>query len=104
MDWTTSACFSLFTTRISSSPRGVRGENGAYWNYLNNLHSDREARLTDQYYFVQRIRNVDERFANNPGYIYAAAAYIEKNQLQRNVNLSYRRGKKSTNKNGEQMY
>ena len=29
----------------------------------NNLHQDRKKKLSDQYYFVQRMRNNDQRFS-----------------------------------------
>ena len=59
----------------------------------NNLHQDRKVKLTDQYYFVERLRNKDTRFSNDPAYVFAAAAYLEKKQLQSNINVSYQRGK-----------
>ena len=46
----------------------------------NNLHQKRDRRLTDQYYFVQRLRNKDTRFSTDPAYVFAAAAYLEKKQ------------------------
>ena len=66
----------------------------------NNLHQQRERKLTDQYYFVQRLRNTDTRFSCDPAYVFAAAAYLEKKQLQRNVNVSYQRGKETQATNG----
>ena len=60
----------------------------------NNLHQKREVKLSAQYYFVQRLRNKDRRFRNDPSYIFAAASYIEKQQMQRNFNVSFLRGKK----------
>ena len=66
----------------------------------NKLHQKRERKLTDQYYFVQRLRNNDNRFSKDPAYIFASAAYLEKKQLQRNVNVSYQRGKEIQGENG----
>ena len=57
------------------------------------LHHSRETRLMDQYYFVQRICNKEQIFARSPAYVYAAVAHTELKQIQRNVNLSYSRGK-----------
>ena len=54
----------------------------------NAKDEDRKTRLTDQSYFIQRILNKDQRFARSLPYIYAAVAYIEKKQLQRNINIS----------------
>ena len=59
----------------------------------NGIDQERSTKLTDQYYFVQRLRNADNRFSEDPAYVFAAAAYLEKKQLQRNVNISFLRGK-----------
>ena len=59
----------------------------------NNLHQKRARKLTDQYYFVQRLRNKDTRFSTDPSFVFAAAGFLEKKQLQRNVNVTYQRGK-----------
>ena len=106
-------------TQISLAPReGKIPENILFsdnWDALafpmkhpdgkNNLHQERPVRLNDQYYFVQRIRNKDPRFRSDPSYLFSAAAYIEKKQLQRNINVSFLRGKKTTNpKTGESVY
>ena len=70
----------------------------------NGLHWKRKRKLTDQYYFVQRMRNKDTRFSKDPGYVFAAAAYLEKKQLQRNVNISFQRGKEVRSKEGISTY
>ena len=64
----------------------------------------REIRLTDQQYFIQIILNKDTRFANSPGFIFTAAAYIEQKQLTDKANISYRRGKKSKDSEGITYY
>ena len=61
---------------------------------------EREVKITDQYYFIQRICNTDARFAKSPAYVYAAVAFLEKKQLQRNINISYTHGKQVTDKEG----
>lgn len=58
------------------------------------LNEDREVRLTMQQYFQQRLLNFDRRFANTPSYVFSAFACNEKNQLERNINISYMRGMK----------
>ena len=63
----------------------------------NRLHHKRKGRLTDQQYFGQRILNSDSRFSKSTGYIFAAAAYIEQKQLASKANISFMRGKKTTN-------
>ena len=70
----------------------------------NGLHEDRDRKLTDQYYFVQRLRNNDTRFSKDPGYVFAAAQYLEKKQLQRNVNVSYLRGKEVKDNSGTSTF
>ena len=51
------------------------------------LHHDRVRRLPDQYYFIQRICNVNDKFARSPAYVYAAVAHTELKQIQRNINI-----------------
>ena len=70
----------------------------------NGIDQTRRTRLTDQYYFVQRLRNADTRFSEDPAYVFAAASYIEKKQLQRNVNVSFMRGKEKTSDTGYSTY
>ena len=70
----------------------------------NGKDEDRDVRLTDQSYFIQRIINKDKRFARSPAYIYAAVAYLEKKQLQRNINISGTRGKRVENIGGGITY
>ena len=67
----------------------------------NGKDQEREVRITDQYYFIQRICNEDSRFAKSPAYIYAAIAYLEKKQLQRNINISFTHGKEVKTSDGE---
>ena len=45
------------------------------------LHYKRKTKLSEQQYFCQRILHRDNRFSSSPGYIFAAAAYIEQKQL-----------------------
>ena len=61
------------------------------------LHQKRKVKLTEQQYFGQRILNRDLRFSSSPGYIFAAAAYIEQKQLSSKANISFMRGKKTSN-------
>ena len=58
----------------------------------NGKDEEQSVWLTDQNYFIQRILNKDQRFAKSSAYIYAAVAYLEKKQLQRNINISGTRG------------
>ena len=67
----------------------------------NGKDQERESKLTEQYYFIKRICNENARFARSPAYVYAAIAYLEKKQLQRNINISYTHGKQITTNDGE---
>ena len=73
-------------------------------NGKNSLNQTREVRLSDPYYFVQRLRNCDPRFSNDTSYLFAAACYLEKKALQQNINISYQRGKKTKGADGKISY
>ena len=66
----------------------------------SSLHSERQVKLNDQDYFVQRVMNQDARFAENPAYVFAAIAYIEKKQIERNKGISFIRGKSKNEADG----
>ena len=94
-------------------PKDILGEDD--WDikafpYLNNpdgsngKDQERNVRLTDQNYFIQRLCNKERRFAQSPAYMYAALGYLEKKQLQRNINLANTRGKEVVNEKGEKAY
>ena len=68
------------------------------------LHFKRKVRLTEQQYFCQRILHQDTRFSTSPGYIFAAAAYIEQKQLTSKANIAFMRGRKNTNAEGAAKY
>ena len=70
----------------------------------NGMHEPRERRLTDQQYINQRMRNKDPRFSADPAYVFACASYLEKKQLQSNVNISFKRGKQSVSSSGQNTY
>ena len=58
----------------------------------NGLHQRRDVRLSLHEYIQQRVLNHDPRFRENFMYLYSCVGAIEKNQIQRNINLSYSRG------------
>ena len=71
----------------------------------NGLHQNRKIEgLTDQQYFEQRLKNEDTRFEQCTPYVFAAAAYIEEKQLERNIGISYCKGKKTVSDSGERSY
>ena len=68
------------------------------------LHHKRKVKLTDQQYFGQRILNEDLRFSKSPSFIFGAAAYIEQKQLISHANISFMRGRRTTDKDGKHEY
>ena len=50
------------------------------------------------------MRNKDQRFATDPAYKFAAGAYLEKKQLQKNINVSFQRGRKTVLPTGQNSY
>ena len=62
----------------------------------NGKDHERDVKLTDQRYFIQRITNREKRFSDCPEYLFSAVGYIEQLQLNRNIQLSGTRGKKVT--------
>ena len=59
----------------------------------NGLFQEREVKLTEQYYFIQRICNKEKRFSKCSPYVYAAVANLEKKRIQSNLSLCGTRGK-----------
>ena len=43
---------------------------------------------------------MNPKFARSPAYVYAAVAHTELKQIQRNMNVSYSRGKETNNSDG----
>ena len=68
------------------------------------LNEERDVKLTNQLYFQQRLLNYDERFAKCPSFMFAATQYIEQKQLERNVNVSFTRGKRTQGPEGTSTY
>ena len=57
------------------------------------VYQERKINLSPQKYYHQRILNCDERFAKDPGYIFMAQHYVERNALERKINISCQKGK-----------
>ena len=54
----------------------------------NGLHQKRTVKgLTDQQYIEQRLKNIDTRFEQCTPYVFALTAYIEEQQLERNIGI-----------------
>ena len=59
----------------------------------NGKDESRKVKLTDQWYFIQRVINKEMRFAQSPDYLYSAVAYLEQKQICSNIALVGVRGK-----------
>ena len=70
----------------------------------NSLHAERDVKLSEQDYFVQRIMNKDLRFAQNTAFVFASVLFIEKKQIQRNMGISFNRGTSKEDENGDTVY
>ena len=70
----------------------------------NSLHAERKVNLKEQDYFVQRILNKDPRYAQNLGFVFASAGYIEMKQIARNKGISYIKGRKNKQNDGSYVY
>ena len=60
--------------------------------------------MSPQVYFNQRLLNIDDRFSKDPCYLFMAAYYVERNALERYINISGQRGIPSVNENGETSF
>ena len=62
----------------------------------NHLSDERrKKKLSDLEYFKQRLINLDPRWRDNTHWVFAAAVFREKKDFQRNIDLAYKKGKKS---------
>ena len=61
----------------------------------------RKVKLSAQQYLVQRLFNKDPIFADHPAFLFSAVWYIESQQLERNVSLSYTHGRKKVGDNNK---
>ena len=92
------------TNILNEEDWDVKSFPGLHPDATMGLSENRDIKVTDQMYFAQRIKNFDKRFANTAAYVFAAFAYIEKKQLERNINISFMRGKPKTSKSGGTVY
>ena len=70
----------------------------------NKMFQDRDVKLTPQEYLVQRMKNKDGRFQQCTPYVFAATAYLEEKQMERNIGLSFSKGKISESSEGSRKY
>ena len=57
------------------------------------LNYERDQKISPQQYILQRLQNVDKRFCNNKALVFAFLYFLERQQMETQINLSYRRGK-----------
>ena len=70
----------------------------------NKMFQEREMKLTPQQYLGQRLKNKDTRFEQCTPYVFAAAGFVEEKQMERNIGVSYNKGKKTVSSNGSKTY
>ena len=58
---------------------------------------DRKVKLPNQQFVEQRVLNHDRRFSESPDFVFASYAYLERERLDKNVGISFQRGKKKAN-------
>ena len=58
---------------------------------------ERKKKLTNQQFVEQRVLNHDRRFSESPDFVFASYAYLERERLDKNVGISFQRGKKKAN-------
>ena len=70
----------------------------------NKMIQERQVKLTPQQYLVHRLKNKDTRFEQCTPYVFAAAAYLEEKQMERNIGVSFSKGKVSVSSDGSKSY
>ena len=70
----------------------------------NKMFQDRKQKITPQQYLVQRLKNKDRRFEQCTPYVFASAAYIEERQMERNIGVSFSKGKFNVSESGLKTY
>ena len=66
------------------------------------LNHPREIKLSPQKYFTQRAMNHDKRWQKDSSYLFVAQQYIERNALEKQIDISMTKGKlKKTGKSSE---
>ena len=70
----------------------------------NKMFQERDMKLTPQQYLTQRFKNMDTRFEQCTPYVFAAAAYLEEKQMERNIGVSFSKGKVNVSSEGSKSY
>ena len=65
---------------------------------------ERKIELTPQNFIGHRLKNRDTRFEQCTPYVFACAALLEEKQMERNIGVSYSKGKLSGTNKGDRSY
>ena len=79
----------------------VKGFPRHFPSGINGIDHTREIRLTKQMYFNQRLLNKDGRFSTDPYFIFMATSYIERLQLEKQIDISGLKGTSTVQGNGQ---
>ena len=56
------------------------------------LHYKRKFKISAQKYFTQRLLNKNNKFGRYPPWLFSALYFVERQQLEQQININYRRG------------
>ena len=70
----------------------------------NKMFQEREINLTPQNFIGHRLKHKDTRFEQCTPYVFACAAFLEEKQMERNIGVSYSKGKLAGSENKERAY
>jgi hypothetical protein len=62
-------------------------------NGKNGLHEERVEKLSIQKYMIQRVMNKDPRFRQQPSYLFMAQQAVERDAIEKQINIAAQRGK-----------
>ena len=57
------------------------------------IHHERDVKLNHTMYFNQRVNNADPRFSSDVSYMFMAQAFLERENLEKQMYISGRKGK-----------
>ena len=70
----------------------------------NGMFQERKVAITPQEFICSRLKNKDTRFEQCITYVFAGAAYLEEKQLERNIGVSWTKGKVVDKEGGIRTY
>ena len=93
------------TSVLKERQWGIKTYPHLYPDGKNGMNPEgRQVNLSNQQYIKQRLFNVDKRYANDPAFLFSATSFIENQQLERNVSMSYTDGSKKVGGNESRTY